>query len=62
VQWDEFVKTPHLIAAGEAATREAIPQIKEVILRSATQRLDDRRKHDRRRNKFGRRNTLETRP
>ena len=24
VQWDEFVKTPHLVAAGEAAAREAI--------------------------------------
>ncbi len=62
VQWDEFVKTPQLIAAGEAAAREAIPQIREVIALSATQRLDDRRKNDRRRNKPGRRNILETRP
>lgn len=61
VQWDEFVKTPQLIAAGEAAAREAIPRIKEVIMFSATRRLDDRRKRDRRRN-IVRRKTLETRP
>lgn len=62
VQWDEFVKTPQLVAAGEAATREAIPRIKELIMLTASQRLDDRRKRDRRRNKIGRRKTLETRP
>jgi len=62
VQWDEFVKTPQLVAAGQASAREAIPRIKEVIVLSATQRLDDRRKADRRRNKLGRHNTLETRP
>ena len=62
VQWDEFVKTPQLVAAGEVAAREAMPRIKEVILLSASQRLEDRRKHDRRRNKSGRRNILETRP
>lgn len=61
VQWDEFVKTPQLITAGEAAAREAIPRIKEVIMFSATRRLDDRRKRDRRRN-IVRRKTLETRP
>ena len=61
VQWDEFVKTPQLVAAGEAAAREAIPRIKEVIMLSATRRLDDRRKRDRRRNII-RRKTLETRP
>ncbi len=62
MQWDEFVKTPQLVAAGEVAAREAMPRIKEVILLSASQRLEDRRKHDRRRNKSGRRNILETRP
>ena len=62
VQWDEFVKTPHLVAAGEAAAREAIPRIRELIELSAAQRLNDRRKHDRRHNKASRRKTLETRP
>src|SRR6185437_7899218 len=62
VQWDEFVKTPHLVAAGEAAAREAIPRIRELIELSAAQRLNDRRKHDRRHNRRSRRKTLETRP
>ncbi len=62
VQWDEFVKTPQLVAAGEAAAREALPQIKDLIELSASQRLNNRRKHhDRRRSKFGhRKTTLET--
>ena len=29
--WDEFVKTPQLIAAGEAATLEAMPRIKSLL-------------------------------
>jgi NTE family protein len=31
VLWDEFVKTPQLIAAGEEATHAAMPQIKAVM-------------------------------
>jgi NTE family protein len=31
VLWDEFVKTPHLIAAGEDATHAAMPRIKELL-------------------------------
>ena len=52
VLWDEFVKTPQLVAAGEAATREAVPQIKELIALSTGQRFQDRRRLDRRRNKL----------
>jgi NTE family protein len=58
VQWDEFVKTPQLVAAGEAAAREAVPQIKELIALSTSQRLHDRRRLDRRRNKLGRPKSL----
>lgn len=31
VLWDEFVKTPQLVAAGEAATRAAIPEIRAAL-------------------------------
>jgi NTE family protein len=31
ILWDEFVKTPQLVAAGEAATQAAMPQIKAAI-------------------------------
>ena len=62
VQWDEFVKTPQLVAAGEAAAREAAPQIKELIALGARQRLNNRRRLDRRRNKLARAKSLETRP
>jgi NTE family protein len=31
VLWDEFVKTPQLVAAGEAAARAALPEIKAAI-------------------------------
>jgi NTE family protein len=31
ILWDEFVKTPQLVAAGEAATRAAIPKIKAAL-------------------------------
>jgi len=34
ILWDEFVKTPQLIAAGEDATRAAIPQIKALLHRA----------------------------
>jgi NTE family protein len=33
VLWDQFVKTPELVAAGEAATREALPRIKAALAR-----------------------------
>src|SRR5690348_5253919 len=62
VQWDEFVKTPQLVAAGEAAAREAVPKIKELVALSTTQRFHDRRRLDRRRNKLARSKSLETRP
>jgi NTE family protein len=62
VQWDEFVKTPQLVAAGEAATREAVPQIKDLIALSASQRLNNRKGLDRRRNRPARSKSLETRP
>ena len=31
IQWDEFVKTPQLVAAGASATRAALPKIREVL-------------------------------
>jgi NTE family protein len=31
IQWDEFVKTPQLVAAGEEATRAALPKIQAAI-------------------------------
>jgi hypothetical protein len=31
VLWDEFVKTPELIAAGEAAARAALPKIQALL-------------------------------
>ncbi len=31
IQWDEFVKTPQLVAAGETATRAALPKIRAVL-------------------------------
>jgi NTE family protein len=33
VLWDEFAKTPELVAAGEAAARQALPQIKAALAR-----------------------------
>ena len=44
VQWDEFQKTPQLVAAGEAAAHAALPQIKAALARSAGQRLQARRR------------------
>jgi hypothetical protein len=29
--WDDFTRTPELVAAGEAAAREALPRIRELI-------------------------------
>jgi NTE family protein len=31
IQWDEFVKTPQLVAAGEVATRAALPKIRAAL-------------------------------
>lgn len=31
ILWDEFAKTPQLVAAGESAAQEAIPKIKELV-------------------------------
>jgi len=31
IQWDEFVKTPQLVAAGEAAARAALPKIRAAL-------------------------------
>ena len=31
IQWDEFVKTPQLVVAGEAAARAALPKIREAL-------------------------------
>jgi NTE family protein len=36
--WDDFVKTPQLVDAGEAAAVEALPRVREAI-RRATERL-----------------------
>ncbi len=60
VQWDEFVKTPQLVAAGEAAAHAAIPQIKAVLDRSADQRLEARKKLRESHRKLSKRNRFET--
>jgi NTE family protein len=44
ILWDEFVKTPQLIAAGEAATRAALPKIEAVMKGNSERRSADRRK------------------
>ncbi len=33
ILWDQFSKTPQLVAAGEAAAQEAVPKIKELLTR-----------------------------
>jgi NTE family protein len=33
ILWDEFARTPQLVAAGEAAAQEAVPKIKALLLR-----------------------------
>jgi NTE family protein len=62
VRWDEFVRTPQLVAAGEAAARAAVPQIKAVLARSASQRLEARRKLRSTHRSFGKRKRLQTPP
>lgn len=36
IQWDEFVKTPQLVAAGETATRIALPKIRAALAADPT--------------------------
>jgi NTE family protein len=58
ILWDEFAKTPQLVAAGEAATRAAMPRI-----RAALKGEIERRVTDRRRSPLGHRRTfLQDRP
>jgi NTE family protein len=45
ILWDEFVKTPQLVAAGEAATRAALPKIRAALAGHVERRTSDRRKH-----------------
>jgi len=37
ILWDQFSKTPQLVAAGESATQEAIPKIKALLARQITE-------------------------
>ncbi len=44
VLWDEFAKTPQLVAAGGTAARAALPKIKEALQGPIERRVTDRRK------------------
>lgn len=44
VLWDEFVKTPQLVAAGEAAARVALPKIRAALEGEFERRITDRRR------------------
>jgi NTE family protein len=44
ILWDEFVKTPQLVAAGEVATRAALPKIKAALAGHVERRLIERRR------------------
>lgn len=44
VLWDEFVKTPQLVAAGAAAARAALPAIKAALAGHLERRILERRK------------------
>lgn len=44
VLWDEFVKTPQLVAAGEAAARAALPQIRAALEGHIERRTSERRR------------------
>ena len=44
VLWDEFVKTPQLVAAGEAAARAAMPKIVAALEGGFERRITDRRR------------------
>jgi len=39
--WDDFQMTPQLVAAGEAATHAALPQIRAAIARAPVAPLHD---------------------
>ncbi|MGA7852709.1 MAG: patatin-like phospholipase family protein [Candidatus Acidiferrales bacterium] len=41
ILWDEFVKSPQLIAAGQAAAEEAMPRIKALLQRGPTNRREE---------------------
>ena len=43
ILWDEFVKTPQLVAAGEAATRAAMPKIRAALTAEGWESLRERR-------------------
>jgi NTE family protein len=45
--WDDFIKTPQLVAAGQAAAIEALPRVREAI-RRATERLGAPKTHAKR--------------
>ena len=47
ILWDEFVKTPQLVAAGEAATRAAMPRLRAALKGQIERRVGDRRKSPR---------------
>jgi NTE family protein len=53
ILWDEFAKTPQLVAAGEQATLAALPRIQ-----AALQGNMERRRTDRRRSPLGQRRTF----
>jgi NTE family protein len=53
ILWDEFAKTPQLVAAGEQATRAAIP-----LIRTALKGDRDRRIKERRNSPLGHRRTF----
>ena len=44
ILWDEFVKTPQLVAAGEDATRAALPKIRAALTGHFERRVNERRK------------------
>jgi NTE family protein len=44
ILWDEFVKTPQLVAAGEDAARAALPKIRAALEGRIERRTSDRRK------------------
>jgi NTE family protein len=43
ILWDEFVRTPQLVAAGEAATRAAMPRIQAALTAEGWQTIRERR-------------------
>jgi NTE family protein len=43
ILWDEFVKTPQLVSAGETATRAAIPKIRAALTAEGWENLRTRR-------------------